>query len=96
MIQTPVPTTSMTGNIVPALVGKLPIVDVSTDAATVIHTLGDEIGQATQYFSRFGGPFPFKQLEVSQIPGNFGQGWPGLIYLPTFSFLSRETQRRWV
>ncbi len=94
VIQTPVPTSSLSGNVVPALSGTLPIVDVSTDSATVIHTLGDEIGQATQYFSRFGGPFPFKQLEVSQIPGNFGQGWPGLIYLPTFSFLSREAQRR--
>jgi hypothetical protein len=94
VIQTPVPTTSLSGNVVPILSGKLAIVDVSPDAATVIHALGDEIGQATQYFSRYGGPFPFKQLEVSQIPGNFGQGWPGLIYLPTFSFLSRETQRR--
>lgn len=94
VIQTPVPTTSLSGNVVPVLSGKLPIVDVSTDAATVIHTLGEEIGQATQFFSRYGGPFPYKQLEVSQIPGNFGQGWPGLIYLPTFSFLSRETQRR--
>ncbi len=94
MIQTPIPASSVTGSVVPLLVGKLPIVDVSPDAATVIRSLGDEIGQATQFFSRYGGPFPYKQLEVSQIPGNFGQGWPGLIYLPTFSFLSREAQRR--
>jgi hypothetical protein len=94
VIQTPIPTTNRLGNVVPLLSGNLPIVDVSPDAIAVLHKLGDEIGQATQFFSRYGGPFPYKQLEVSQIPGNFGQGWPGLLYLPTFSFLSREAQRR--
>jgi hypothetical protein len=55
--------------------------------------LGEEIAQAAQYFTQFGGPFPFKRLEVSQAPGGTGQGWPGLIYLPTLSFLSPEAQR---
>jgi len=94
VIQTPIPASTVTGNVVPLLAGKLPVVDLSPDSTAVIHKLGDEIAQATQFFSRYGGPFPYKQLEVSQIPGNFGQGWPGLIYLPTFSFLSREAQRR--
>jgi hypothetical protein len=93
-LSTPIPTVSLSGNVVPQLIGKVPIPEISPDSATIIRTLGDEIGQATQFFSRYGGPFPYKQLEVSQIPGNFGQGWPGLIYLPTFSFLSREAQRR--
>jgi hypothetical protein len=94
VIQTPIPSTSLSGNVVKELTGNFPTVNISPDATIVIHKLGDEIGQATQFFSRYGGPFPYKQLEVSQIPGNFGQGWPGLIYLPTFSFLSREAQRR--
>jgi hypothetical protein len=94
VIETPVPTKNALGNVVAALDGKLTVVDISPDAAAVLRKLGDEIGQATQFFSKYGGPFPYKQLEVSQIPGNFGQGWPGLIYLPTFSFLSREAQRR--
>lgn len=94
IVQTPFPSTSVNGNVVKVLTEKLPTVNVSPDATVVINKLGDEIGQATQFFSRYGGPFPYKQLEVSQIPGNFGQGWPGLIYLPTFSFLSREAQRR--
>ena len=94
VIQTPIPMTNRQGNVVPLLSGNLQVVDVSPDAVTVLRQLGDEIGQATQFFSRYGGPFPYRQLEVSQIPGNFGQGWPGLLYLPTFSFLSREAQRR--
>jgi len=39
-------------------------------------------------------PFPFARLAVAQIPGSFGQGWPGLLYLSTLSFLSPSTQSR--
>jgi Peptidase family M1 domain len=44
---------------------------------------------AVQRFTQLFGPFPFSRLAVSQIPGDFGQGWPELVYLPTLSFLSR-------
>jgi aminopeptidase N len=33
-------------------------------------------------------------LSVSQIPGTFAQGWPGLLYISTYSFLSSEAQQR--
>jgi aminopeptidase N len=39
------------------------------------------------YYQSLFGPFPYPQLAISQIPGSFGQGWPGLVYLPTFVFL---------
>lgn len=44
---------------------------------------------AADYFwmaSKFGAP-PSKTLSVSPIPGRFGQGFPGLIYLSTLSYL---------
>lgn len=34
------------------------------------------------------GPLPLKRLTVAPIPGFFGQGFPGLIYLATISYLS--------
>jgi len=40
------------------------------------------------------GPFPYTELHVSQIPGGFGQGYPGLIYLSTLSFLPAGEQAR--
>ncbi|MBI1739112.1 MAG: hypothetical protein HYR58_07680 [Acidobacteria bacterium] len=40
------------------------------------------------------GPFPFERLAVAQIPGSFGQGWPGLLYLSTLSFLTPTDQSR--
>jgi aminopeptidase N len=36
------------------------------------------------------GPFPYSRLAISQIPGDFGQGWPELVYLPTLSFLQKS------
>ncbi len=43
---------------------------------------------AVQYFNGLFGPFPYSHLALAQIPGDFGQGWPGLVYLPTLTFLS--------
>jgi hypothetical protein len=62
--------------------------------AAVLRQLGLEIADATRFFERFNGPFPYDRLAVSQIPGTFGQGWPGLLYLSTLSFLSPSAQRR--
>jgi aminopeptidase N len=39
------------------------------------------------YFETLFGPFPYPRLAISQIPGDFGQGWPELVYLPTYAFL---------
>ena len=41
--------------------------------------------------ARFGPP-PLKTLEVSPIPGAFGQGFPGLLYLSTMSYLQRQDE----
>jgi aminopeptidase N len=36
------------------------------------------------------GPPPLKTLTVSPIPGTFGQGFPGLLYLSTITYLNPE------
>jgi hypothetical protein len=54
--------------------------------------LADEIASAFEWMARSFGPPPLKTLTVSPIPGNFGQGFPGLVYLSTISFLN-ERQR---
>lgn len=61
--------------------------------AAILKSLGADLSQASKFFERFSGPFPFSRLDVSQIPGVLGQGWPGLLYLPTFTFLAPEAQR---
>ncbi len=79
--QTPVPT-------------PLVMPDPPPSPAAVLRQLGLAIAEAARFCERFNGPFPFDRLAVSQIPGTFGQGWPGLVYLSTLSFLTPEAQRR--
>ena len=62
--------------------------------ADALKQLGKEIDASVRFYENFSGPFPFHNLSVSQIPGTFGQGWPGLLYVSTFSFLSPEAQQR--
>lgn len=62
--------------------------------ADALKQLGKEIDSSAHFYETFSGPFPFHNLSVSQIPGTFGQGWPGLLYVSTFSFLSPEAQQR--
>jgi hypothetical protein len=62
--------------------------------ADALKQLGKDIDSSIRFYEKFGGPFPFRTLSVSQIPGSFGQGWPGLLYISTFSFLSPEVQNR--
>ncbi|PYT71870.1 MAG: hypothetical protein DMG39_11850 [Acidobacteria bacterium] len=62
--------------------------------ADALKRLGKEIDSSVRFYETYSGPFPFRNLSVSQIPGTFGQGWPGLLYVSTFSFLSAEAQQR--
>jgi hypothetical protein len=62
--------------------------------ADALKQLAKEIDSSVHFYETFSGRFPFQNLSVSQIPGTFGQGWPGLLYISTLSFLSPEAQQR--
>src|SRR5436309_2944743 len=55
--------------------------------AALMDRVADRAVEAVDYFQSLFGPFPYPRLAISQIPGEFGQGWPELVYLPTFYFL---------
>jgi hypothetical protein len=75
------------------LSGTIPEAPTPSPAA-VLKRLGGEFTDSIRFFERFNGPFPFERLDVSQIPGSFGQGWPGLVYLSTLVFLPQSAQER--
>ncbi len=52
-----------------------------------LQAVASDIASALQFFSGLFGPPPLKTLTVSPIPGTFGQGFPGLVYLSTLSYL---------
>lgn len=50
--------------------------------------LANEIASAMEFMASNFGPPPLKKLTVSPIPGTFGQGFPGLLYLSTLAYLN--------
>jgi hypothetical protein len=52
-----------------------------------LSNVAGDVAEAVEFFrARFGGP-PINQIEVSPVPGRFGQGFAGMIYLSTLSYL---------
>jgi hypothetical protein len=66
--------------------------DLPPSPAAVLKRLGSQVADSVHFFEALNGPFPFDHLDVSQIPGSFGQGWPGLVYLSTLVFMTPEAQ----
>lgn len=52
-----------------------------------LQVLASEVASALEYMASRFGPPALPHLTVSPIPGTFGQGFPGLIYLSTLSYL---------
>lgn len=67
-----------------ALSGKRPepareVRQIADRAATTIKFLANELE-----------PFPYPDLQVTQMPGLLSQSWPGLIYLSSLAFLDED------
>jgi hypothetical protein len=63
------------------------------DPAERLDTIASGTLASIEYFrSRFGDP-PLKHIEVSPVPGRFGQGFAGMIYLPTRLYLDPSRLR---
>jgi hypothetical protein len=73
---------------------RLQLPSTEPSPADALKHLAKEIDSSIHFYEGFAGPFPFHQLAVSQIPGTFGQGWPGLLYISTFSFLPSSAQEK--
>lgn len=50
--------------------------------------------RALTYFARYYGPYPYSSLTLTQMPGSTSQGWPGLVFLSSLSFLTEEEKSR--
>jgi hypothetical protein len=52
--------------------------------------VADTAARAVQFYGQLFGPFPYGTLELTQMPGPFSQGWPGLVFLSSYAFLTKE------
>jgi len=60
------------------------------DPTARLEALADEVAEAFLFFRKHFGRPPVPTLMVSPIPGSFGQGFPGLLYVSTISYLRPE------
>jgi hypothetical protein len=56
--------------------------------------VGTASAKAVEFYERRFGAFPYGGLAITQMPGSFSQGWPGLIFLSSYCFLSPQEKER--
>lgn len=52
-----------------------------------LQALAADLGDVMDFYTSKFGPSGLKTLEVAPVPGKFGQGFPGLIYLSTLAYV---------
>jgi len=62
--------------------------------ARYAQTVANTSAHAIESFSRRFGPYPYSELSLTQMPGNLSQGWPGLVFLSSLTFLNEEEKSR--
>jgi hypothetical protein len=55
--------------------------------------IADQAANTIQFLSSELDPFPYLNLEITQLPGMLSQSWPGLIYLSSTAFLTPDERR---
>ena len=87
----PVPP-GMRGRRPPSGLAEIPV-PPPPDPLAKLKILASDVASALEFMaSRFGSP-ALPRLTVSPIPGTFGQGFPGLIYLSTLAYLKTPVER---
>jgi peptidase M1-like protein len=56
--------------------------------------VGESAARAMQYYAERFGPFPYSHLALTQMPGPESQGWPGLVFLSSYAFLTEQDQEQ--
>jgi hypothetical protein len=69
-----------------------PLPQSSPSSTARLKELASEVDGALEFMAASFGPAPVRTLTVSPIPGSFGQGFPGLVYLSTVSYLRPEAR----
>lgn len=56
--------------------------------------VGAASAKAIEFYERYFGPYPYGELAITQMPGAMSQGWPGLIFLSSYSFLTPDEKSK--
>ncbi len=56
--------------------------------------VANQTAQTVNFLASRFGPYPYSTLAVTQMPGSTSQGWPGMVYLSSYVFLTPEERAR--
>jgi hypothetical protein len=70
-----------------------PMIVVPPSPARNAMMVSEFAAQAVRYYSEQFGPFPYSKLALTQMPGRESQGWPSLVFLSSYAFLTPEERR---
>jgi Peptidase family M1 domain len=71
-----------------ARIPQLPMaIPFAPDPVARLSAVAGDVAASLEFFSGMFGPPVMKTLTVAPIPGGFGQGFPGLVYLSTFAYI---------
>ena len=76
---------------VPAKDGRLPLALPEPGAPSPSQNtqmVGATAARAVEFYQQRFGSFPYSELALTQFPGQVSQGWPGLVFLSSYAFLS--------
>jgi hypothetical protein len=74
----------------PSLAPRRPADPASLNPAPRLELLARDVAAAVDFMTAKFGPPPLPYLSVTPIPGTFGQGFPGLVYISTLAYLNPE------
>ena len=77
-------------NIAPAPIVPRALIPLAPSPARSATAVAEATARAIRYYADRFGPFPYSQLALTQLPGPESQGWPGLIFLSSYAFLTPE------
>ena len=81
---------SAPGKNLPASSPPSPYLFSSSSPAHNVQAVADRAAAAVGFFAARFGEYPYGSLALTQAPGPASQGWPGLVFLSGYAFLSPD------
>src|SRR5205085_4886685 len=69
---------------------SMPLPSMPSVPAMHAQTVAQQSAKAIDWMAKRLGPFPYGSLSLTQMPGKTSQGWPGLIYLSSYVFMTTD------
>jgi len=86
----PKKTAAVPGKDLPTSSPPIPQFFSPSSPAKTVQAVANRAADAVSFFADRFGEFPYSSLALTQAPGPLSQGWPGLVFLSGYAFLSGD------